>query len=102
MSRPIMRCATIVMLAAICAFAAAAQAQVVITVERPKPAAEVRVPFQGERPAVDLAILLDTSNSMDGLIHQAKSQLWTIVQQFEGQEERPDSGVAGRTVRIRQ
>jgi hypothetical protein len=29
-----------------------------------------------------VAILLDTSNSMDGLIRQAKSQLWTIVQQF--------------------
>jgi hypothetical protein len=29
-----------------------------------------------------VAILLDTSNSMDGLISQAKSQLWTIVRQF--------------------
>ena len=29
-----------------------------------------------------MAILLDTSNSMDGLINQAKSQLWTIVEQF--------------------
>ncbi len=34
------------------------------------------------RPAVDVAILLDTSNSMDGLIDQAKSQLWTIVNEF--------------------
>lgn len=34
------------------------------------------------RPAVDVAILLDTSNSMDGLIGQAKSQLWTIVNEF--------------------
>jgi hypothetical protein len=41
-----------------------------------------RPPFHGKRPAVDVAILLDTSNSMDGLIGQAKSQLWTIVQQF--------------------
>lgn len=39
-------------------------------------------PFQGERAGVDVAILLDTSNSMDGLINQAKSQLWGIVQQF--------------------
>jgi hypothetical protein len=39
-------------------------------------------PFEGKRPTVDVAILLDTSNSMDGLINQAKSQLWTIVQQF--------------------
>lgn len=35
-----------------------------------------------QTPGVDVAILLDTSNSMDGLINQAKSQLWTIVQQF--------------------
>lgn len=39
-------------------------------------------PFKGKRPSVDIAILLDTSNSMDGLISQAKSQLWNIVQQF--------------------
>ena len=39
-------------------------------------------PFRGVRPAADMAILLDTSNSMDGLINQAKTQLWTIVQQF--------------------
>jgi hypothetical protein len=41
-----------------------------------------KAPFHGRRPAVDVAILLDTSNSMDGLIDQAKNQLWTIVQQF--------------------
>lgn len=28
---------------------------------------------------IKIALLLDTSNSMDGLIDQAKSQLWTIV-----------------------
>ncbi len=39
-------------------------------------------PFSGTRPSVDVAILLDTSNSMDGLISQAKSQLWNIVRQF--------------------
>ena len=48
----------------------------------PKPAPAQQEPFAGNRPAVDLAILLDTSNSMDGLIQQAKSQLWKIVQQF--------------------
>ncbi|MFG0262841.1 MAG: VWA domain-containing protein [Novipirellula sp. JB048] len=41
-----------------------------------------RSPFSGKRPSVDVAILLDTSNSMDGLIDQAKSQLWNIVQDF--------------------
>ena len=40
-------------------------------------------PFTGVRAAVDVAILLDTSNSMDGLINQAKSQLWTIVEEFQ-------------------
>lgn len=29
-----------------------------------------------------LALLLDTSNSMDGLIDQAKSQLWTVVNEL--------------------
>lgn len=43
---------------------------------------DAKAPFTGDRAAVDVAILLDTSNSMDGLINQAKSQLWTIVQQF--------------------
>jgi hypothetical protein len=31
---------------------------------------------------VQLALLLDTSNSMDGLIDQARSQLWTVVNEF--------------------
>ena len=33
-------------------------------------------------PRVQLALLLDTSNSMDGLIGQAKTQLWSIVNEF--------------------
>lgn len=32
-----------------------------------------------DRPSIQLALLLDTSNSMDGLIGQAKSQLWRVV-----------------------
>jgi hypothetical protein len=31
---------------------------------------------------IQIALLLDTSNSMDGLINQAKSQLWRIVNEF--------------------
>lgn len=35
------------------------------------------------KPAViQMAILLDTSNSMDGLINQARSQLWKVVNEF--------------------
>jgi hypothetical protein len=31
------------------------------------------------RKVVQIALLLDTSNSMDGLLNQAKSQLWSVV-----------------------
>ncbi len=34
------------------------------------------------RPVIQLAILLDTSNSMDGLIDQARTQLWRVVNEF--------------------
>ena len=37
---------------------------------------------KNESNVVQLAILLDTSNSMDGLIDQAKSQLWKIVNEM--------------------
>jgi hypothetical protein len=33
-------------------------------------------------PRIQLAILLDTSNSMDGLIDQTRNQLWQIVNEF--------------------
>ncbi len=35
-----------------------------------------------QKPLVQIAILLDTSGSMQGLIEQAKSQLWRIVNEF--------------------
>jgi hypothetical protein len=34
------------------------------------------------KPSIQIALLLDTSNSMDGLIDQAKSQLWSVVNEF--------------------
>jgi hypothetical protein len=34
------------------------------------------------KPLAQIAILLDTSGSMEGLIEQAKSQLWRIVNEF--------------------
>lgn len=48
-------------------------------------------------PLIQLAVLLDTSNSMDGLIDQAKSQLWSIVNEFATAERdgrRPELQVA--------
>jgi hypothetical protein len=45
----------------------------------PKP---VPKPEAADAPLIQIAILLDTSNSMDGLIDQAKAQLWMIVNRF--------------------
>ncbi len=41
-------------------------------------------PLPSDEPAakVQIALLLDTSNSMDGLIDQAKTQLWKVVNSF--------------------
>lgn len=36
----------------------------------------------GKKKKIKIALLLDTSNSMDGLINQAKSQLWKLVNQL--------------------
>jgi len=35
-----------------------------------------------ENPEIKVALLLDTSNSMDGLIDQAKAQLWQVVNEL--------------------
>lgn len=49
------------------------------------------------KPRVELAILLDTSGSMSGLINQARAHLWEIVNEFESARrggQRPDVYVA--------
>ena len=38
--------------------------------------------IKDETPEIKVALLLDTSNSMDGLIDQAKAQLWQIVNEL--------------------
>ena len=35
-----------------------------------------------KKQTIKVALLLDTSNSMDGLINQAKAQLWEIVNEL--------------------
>jgi hypothetical protein len=50
-----------------------------------------------ESKSIKIALLLDTSNSMDGLIEQAKSQLWTIVNELAGAScdgKRPELQIA--------
>ncbi len=41
----------------------------------------------GAKPLVQVAILLDTSNSMDGLINQARTQVWKIVNELVSSEK---------------
>lgn len=43
------------------------------------PSVVVVQPAAAEAPKIQLALLLDTSSSMDGLIDQARSQLWAVV-----------------------
>lgn len=39
-------------------------------------------PSENKKQTIKVALLLDTSNSMDGLINQAKAQLWEIVNEL--------------------
>jgi len=42
----------------------------------------IEVPIVPQKPLVQMAILLDTSGSMSGLIDQARTELWAIVNEF--------------------
>lgn len=48
------------------------------------PPASAGKSVKDSRPLVQIAILLDTSGSMEGLIEQAKGQFWKIVNEFIG------------------
>ncbi len=50
-------------------------------------ATPVRPQDFGAKPLVQVAILLDTSNSMDGLINQARAQVWKIVNELVSAEK---------------
>jgi hypothetical protein len=79
-----------------------------------KPLAGNSLSTPKENPKIQVAVLLDVSNSMDGLIEQAKAQLWNMVStmgkaQCDGKTPqieialfeygRPDNGVANGYVR---
>jgi hypothetical protein len=56
-----------------------------LTSTKPARAAKLTLrPAPEKDQSIMLALLLDTSNSMDGLIDQAKSQLWKIVNELAG------------------
>ena len=47
----------------------------------------VRPATDTNEPLMQVALLLDTSNSMDGLINQARSQLWAIVNELAAKKK---------------
>ena len=51
----------------------------ILNPEKPINASTLHSTFQRTGPTVQIGILLDTSGSMNGLIDQAKDQLWKIV-----------------------
>ncbi|MFY0529757.1 hypothetical protein ACN28I_43540 [Archangium gephyra] len=54
-------------------------------------------------PKVQIALLLDTSSSMDGLIEQTKRQLWTVVNAFQkAQRDGQQARLELRPLRVRQ
>ena len=44
-------------------------------------------PAETKEPRIQIALLLDVSNSMDGLIDQAKAQLWKIVNDMSSMQQ---------------
>ena len=58
---------------------------------------EAHSPVLAKKHYIKVALLLDTSNSMDGLIDQAKAQLWEIVNELsyaKCESERPNLEIA--------
>tara|TARA_R110002073_G_scaffold89852_5_gene212458 strand:- start:26150 stop:27265 length:1116 start_codon:yes stop_codon:yes gene_type:complete len=54
-------------------------------------------PNKKKKQTIKVALLLDTSNSMDGLINQAKAQLWEIVNELSYAKygiQKPDMEIA--------
>jgi len=81
------------LLAALLPLAGFAQAEENAREAKPRPPAAQ----DDARPHIEMAILLDTSGSMSGLINQARTQLWKIVNEFATAErdgQRPDLKVA--------
>ena len=77
-------------IAIVASFATAGQAQTVTLTNGNGEKLEVEIgddKAKDDRIPVDVAILLDTSNSMDGLISQARNQLWQIVQRLSVTEK---------------
>ena len=72
--------------------------QMVKAAREPEPTVEPKPETASKGQSIMLALLLDTSNSMGGLIDQAKSQLWKIVNELSaakcGDGSRPNIKIA--------
>ena len=79
--------ATVLLLIAI-AGVLRAQAQPATGLPLAPAAAPVKPAAESDQPLVQLAILLDNSGSMRGLIEQAKSELWRVVNELTGARQR--------------
>ncbi|MBI5724251.1 MAG: VWA domain-containing protein [Planctomycetes bacterium] len=62
--------------------------------DEPVPIGKNKPQDQSRTQPIDLAICLDTSNSMDGLIESAKQKLWAIVNDLATAKPRPKLRVA--------
>ncbi len=63
----------------LCAAGAVRSRESIPEVEKAEP---IKMPIVEKKPLVQMAILLDTSRSMSGLIDQARTELWAIVNEF--------------------
>ncbi len=73
----------LIALAAAAALAVAFDSHRAAAAGRPNPPADpAPAATAAADPVVQIALLLDTSGSMDGLIAQAKTQLWKVVNEF--------------------
>ncbi len=79
--------ATIALLFVAAAGIAHAQSQLEAELPAAPASAPVKPTAQTDRPLVQIAILLDNSGSMSGLIQQAKSQLWRVVNEMTTAEQ---------------
>jgi len=81
MKKTIITISFIVMVIAVCFVCTITAQEHVAVVEIPS-ASESMPGIIPDKPLVQMAILLDTSGSMSGLIEQAKIELWAIVNEF--------------------
>ena len=67
---------------------------------QPEPAKPAEPPRDNVQDTVQIALLLDTSGSMDGLINQARSHMWNIVDQMGRMTRVVDGKIRGVKIEL--